>query len=92
MQISVFLRKRIASRIRKSDTADYIKTELLAESMNLTVHDDLPDMHKPANFLGLPMFFLLSINFKHTSIGRLNYDIEGIAHDACTFDKNFKHF
>eukprot|EP01031_Cornospumella_fuschlensis_P024681 gene24681-29824_t len=92
MQISALLRKRIATRILRSDGPDYLKTGLVGGNTSITLHYDLPRLHQPANFMGLPMFFLLKIAFKHTQMGRLEYDEEGVARDVCTFDENFKYF
>jgi hypothetical protein len=92
LQISEYLSKKICGRIRKSDSADYIKSTMMSRENNLTVHYDLPNVHKPANFAGLPLFFLLGVGFKHDSVGNLEYDEEGVSHDACTVDPSFKYF
>lgn len=92
LQISENLNNKIRGRILKSDSADYIKSTMANRENNLTVHYDLPKVHKPANIAGLPLFFLLNVTFKHESVGRLENDEEGVSRDACTIDPTFKFF
>jgi hypothetical protein len=82
LQISEYLNKKIRGRILKSDSADYIEFTMTNRVNNLTVHYNLPNVHKPANFAGLPLFFLLGVRFKHEGVGGLEYDEDGLSHNV----------
>ena len=54
----------------------YVQTTLGGTSAKCLVSNDVPDGHKPANFIGLPMFFLLGVKFQQTKMSALKYENE----------------
>jgi len=92
IMLSEYLQDLLAKRV-KTDTfpGDYMKIKIGQNYHNCQVRSDLPDIHKPANVLGLPMFFSLGIKFKGAHINAFSLDADRIAHDVATFD-HFEYF
>lgn len=62
-------------RIHESELGpSYIDTKVGGKHAKCRVSNDVPSQHKPANFLGLPMFFLLGVKFPAIKIGELDYE------------------
>ena len=81
------LKTVLKPRIKKGDGKNYIETTVNGNKGFLTVDSNLPDIHQPANVIGLPMFFYLGIGFKCNRIGTFVFDDDDIARDVCTFVK-----
>lgn len=79
------LKNILEPRVKIGDSGDYIEANVNNEKAFLTIDCDLPDVHKPANVIGLPMFFYLGLSFKQQRIGTFKFDKDRIARDACTF-------
>jgi hypothetical protein len=83
LNISSLLKNHIRSRIKKNDTgADFLVTEINGETVNCIVKEDLPEVRKPANVMGLPMFFLLGLSFTQNRLATFTYDEDDVAHDV----------
>ena len=84
--ISDKLKLFLKERIHKSDVGpDYLKTNLNGENVECVVKDDVPKSHQPANIIGLPMFFLLGIQFPKQRLSTFNYDEQDVAYDVASF-------
>jgi hypothetical protein len=80
------LKTILESRIKISDSVDYIEANVNNDKAFLTVDYNLLEVEKPVNVIGLPMFFYLGISFKQQRIGTFQFDSrERIARDVCTF-------
>lgn len=85
--VSPVLKNLIRCRIEKSDIgADYLVTNVNGESAKCIVKEDLPEIHKPANVMGLPMFFLLGLSFQQNRVAAFEYDGDDIAHNVGTIN------
>lgn len=84
--ISPILKSFLRERIKRNDTGEnYLKT--VVDDMNALciVKDDVPEGHQPANFMGLPMFFLLGVHFQKQRIATFDFDEDDTAHNVLSF-------
>jgi hypothetical protein len=81
--MSPVLKNLISSRFVKSDIGpDYLVTKINEESAKCIVKE----IHKPANVMGLPMFFLLGLSFQQNRVAAFEYDRDDIAHNVGTIN------
>jgi hypothetical protein len=64
--------------VKDSAPFDYIKIHIGGKDHDCEVCRDLPDIHEPANVIGLPMFFSLGMQFQATHINKLTTDVERV--------------
>eukprot|EP01032_Pedospumella_encystans_P024490 gene24490-27698_t len=65
LNVSEDLKKLLKGRIKKDDGREfYVSSYVDGVKHQCIVKSDLPDQHKPANVMGLPMFFALGIAFR----------------------------
>jgi hypothetical protein len=75
VSISRDLKSVLKPRIRRADRENYIET-IVDNKGFLTVDSDLPDTHKQANIIGVPMFFYLGIGFTCSGVGSFQFDVK----------------
>lgn len=92
MNLSDELTELLADRIIEDDGREfYISTHIKEVKHQCIVKSDLPDQHKTANVMGLPMFFALGIAFPEGSLFSLKIDKEKVAYDAATISSGFEY-
>lgn len=63
----------------------YIKIKVGEISTKCLVYNEMPENHKPVNIIGLPMFFLLNLKFRHNKIQSFTFDEQNCAYDCVDF-------
>jgi len=80
LYLSPTLQTLLRDRIEVDDLGTrWIRTNIGGEDVRLLVRFDLPSEHRPANVMGLPMFFLLGLTFPQVRINTLVFDEEGVS-------------
>lgn len=68
-------------RVIQGGPTDYLKTTINGIEHNCLVQNDLPHRHKPANVIGVPMFFALGLRFAAVDIAKVRMDGERVVRD-----------
>jgi hypothetical protein len=72
--LSTPLSDLIASRIEKDVGEDFLQTTIDGKNYNCIVKCEVPEVHHPANIMGLPMFFAMGLSFNEGTVHKFLFD------------------
>jgi len=80
------LYKLLEPRIVQHFRYDFIHTEINGKKLKFQVSTSLDAKHKPANLMGLPVFFALGLKFHTAAVDELEHDKLRIVRDIGTLE------
>jgi hypothetical protein len=85
LMVSPILMALIKPRLIKNEVGnDHIVTQVNNKSVICVVSPMEDERHQPANLIGLPLFFLMGIQFTEQKVSSFEYDKDDIAHEVVT--------
>jgi hypothetical protein len=74
------------NRVIQGGPTDYMEVNINGVKHQCLVQNDLPHVHKPANVIGLPMFFALGLKFDALNINVAAMDKERVVRNHVKFE------